>query len=45
MRLGNVTEEEAIRKAATMHSELYIEYIARMRRGGRNILPELQRRC
>jgi hypothetical protein len=44
MRLGHVTEEEAISKAATMHSELYVEYIARIRRGGYNLLPVLLRR-
>lgn len=45
VRLRRLTEEEAIREVATMYPGLHAEFVARVRRGGRNLLPELLRRC
>lgn len=44
VRLRRLTEEEAIRDAVTTYPVLHAEFMARIRRGGRNLLPELLRK-
>lgn len=45
VQLRHLTEEEAFRKVEAMYPDLHAEFLARVRRGGRNLLPELLRRC
>ena len=44
VRLRRITEEEAIREVAMVYPGLHAEFVARVRRGGRNLLSELLRR-